>query len=74
MFTYFLVTVWIEYNNKIYQKVLPRLYDNCEKTVMKIYEETKLPYKVKAVRCDTPKEFGDKRKDKEYGHVYKKLR
>ena len=41
---------------------------------MKIYEKTKLPYKVKAVRCDTPKEFGDKRKDEEYGHVYKKLR
>jgi hypothetical protein len=74
MFTYFLITVWFEYDNKIHQKVLPKLYDNCEKTVIKIYEETKPPYKIKAVKCDTPKEFGDKRKDKRYGHAYKKIR
>ena len=41
---------------------------------MKIYEETKPPIKIKAIKCDTPKEFSDKRKDKEYGHVYKKIR
>ena len=41
---------------------------------MKIYEETKPPYKIKAVKCDTPKEFGDKRKDKRYRHAYKKIR
>ena len=74
MFTYFLITVWFEYDNKIHQRVLPKLYVNCEKTVKKIYEKTKLPYKIKAVKCDTPKEFGNKRKDEEYGHVYRKLR
>lgn len=74
MFTYFLITVWFEYDNKLHQKVLPNLYKDCEKTVMKIYEETKPPIKIKAIKCDTPKEFSDKRKDKEYGHVYKKIR
>ena len=74
MFNYFLITVWIEYNNQIYSKVLPEIFNGCEIHVKKIYEEVKPPLKVKAVKCDTPKEFHEKRKDKEYGHIYKKIR
>ena len=74
MFTYFLITVWIEYNNKIYSKVLPELFNGCQTNVEKIYKQVKPPFKIKAIKCDTPKEFGKKRKDKEYGHAYKKIR
>ena len=59
MFNYFFITVWIEYNNKIYSKVLPELFNGCKTHVEKIY---------------TPKEFREKRKDKEYGHAYKTIR
>ena len=74
MFNYFFITVWIEYNNKIYSKVLPEIFNGCETHVEKIYEQVKPPYEVKAVKCDTPKEFREKRKDKEYGHAYKSIR
>ena len=74
MFNYFLITVWIEYNNKIYSKVFPEVFNGCATPVKKIYKQVKPPLKIKAVKCDTPKEFGDKRKDKTYGHVYKKIR
>ena len=74
MFNYFLITIWIEYNNKIYSKVLPKIFNGCETYVEKIYKQVKPPYKVKAIKCDTIKEFREKRKDKEYGHAYKKIR
>lgn len=74
MFDYFLITVWIEYNNRIYSKVLPKLFNGCETHVEKIYKQVKPPLKIKAVKCDTPKEFGDKRKDKRYGHAYETIR
>ena len=55
MFNYFLITVWIEYNNKIYSKVLPELFNGCETHVEKIYKQVKPPLKVKAIKCDDTK-------------------
>ena len=74
MFDYFLITVWIEYNNRIYSKFLTKLFNGCETHVEKIYKQVKPPLKIKAVKCDTPKEFYAKRKDKEYGHAYETIR
>ena len=47
MFNYFLITVWIEYNDKIYSKVLPEVFNGCETIVEKIYKQVKPPYKTK---------------------------
>ena len=74
MFDYFFITVWIEYNNKLYAKVLPDLQKGCQTHVERIYKEIKPPYKIKEIKCDKPKEFYAKRKDKEYGHAYKTIR
>ena len=46
MFNYFLITIWIEYNNKIYSKVLPKIFNGCETYVEKIYKQVKPPYKL----------------------------
>ena len=70
MFDIFLVTYWIEFNNKLYQKVLNQL-EVALILLNKYLQKLKNPYKLKAVVCDEPKNIFEKRKDKDYGHAYK---
>ena len=74
MFDIFLVTYWIEFNNKLYQKVYPKPVRSCVDIVEQISLKVKKPYKLKAVVCDEPRAFFEERKDKNYGHAYKKIR
>ena len=48
MFDIFLVTYWIEFNNKLYQKVYPKPVRSCVDIVEQISLKVKKPYKLKS--------------------------
>ena len=74
MFDIFLVTYWIEVNNVLHQKIYPKPVRSCTDIVKHISSKIKKPVTLKAVSCDEPKIFFEKRKDKNYGHAYKPIR
>ena len=61
-----IITFWIEVNSRLYEKTIPKVYKECEPIVSQIYEQyEKSNGKVVAVKCDTYKQYKDKR---EYFH------
>jgi hypothetical protein len=61
-----IITFWIEVNSRLYEKTLPKVYNECEPIVSQIYEQYgESNGKVVAVKCDTYKQYKDKR---EYFH------
>jgi len=61
-----IITFWIEVNSRLYEKTLPKVYNECEPIVSQIYEQYgESNDKVVAVKCDTYKQYKDKR---EYFH------
>ena len=59
----FIVTLWIEYNGKLYVKEADSITRNCELTTIDLYKRFKeLPnMKLKAVKCDTVQSFTDRK-------------
>ena len=59
----FIVTLWIEYNGKLYMKEADSITRNCESTSIKLYEKIKkIPtMKLVAVKCDTVQSFTDRK-------------
>ena len=59
----FSVTLWIEYNGKLYGKESDSITRNCELTTRDLYEKFKeLPnMKHKAVKCDSVQSFTERR-------------
>ena len=59
----FIVTLWIEYNGKLYVKEADSITRNCESTTRDLYERfEKLPnMKLKAVKCDSVQSFTERR-------------
>ena len=59
----FIVTLWIEYNGKLYMKEADSITRNCESTTRDLYERfEKLPnMKLIAVKCDTVQSFTNRK-------------
>ena len=61
-----IITFWIEVNSRLCEKTIPKVYNECEPIVSQIYEQyEKSNGKIVAVKCDTYKQYKDKR---EYFH------
>lgn len=61
-----IITFWIEVNSRLYEKTIPKVYNECEPIVSQIYEQyEKSNGKIVAVKCDTYQQYKDKR---EYFH------
>jgi len=73
MFDVFFITIWFEYNNRLYQKVIPKVYRECEKQVQKIVDAQPDEISIERISCEDPKTFFEKRKDKTYGHLYSSI-
>ena len=63
MLEVFIVTLWIEYNGKLYVKEADSITRICESTTKDLYERFKeLPnMKLKAVKCDTVQSFTNRK-------------
>ncbi len=59
----FIVTLWIEYNGRLYIKEADSTTRNCESTTNKLYERfEKIPtMKLVAVKCDTVQSFTNRK-------------
>ena len=59
----FIVTLWIEYNGKLYMKEADSITRNCESTTKNLYKRfEELPtMRLIAVKCDTVQSFTDRK-------------
>ena len=59
----FIITLWIEYNGKLYMKEADSITRNCESTTRNLYDRfDKLPtMKLVAVKCDTTQTYRDRK-------------
>ena len=59
-----IITFWIEINSRLYNKTIPKVYNECQPIVAQLYEQyEKSKHKLVAVKCDTSKTY---RERKEY--------
>jgi len=58
----FIVTIWIEYNGKMYIKEADSLTRNCKAAVEQLTNKFhKSPMKLVAVKCDTAQTYKDRK-------------
>ena len=56
-----IITFWIEINSRLYNKTIPKVYNECQPIVAQLYEQyEKSKHKLVAVKCDTFQDYKTK--------------